>query len=401
LSVFLFFLTFFSSNSYSQDVTTDMFSLKLEDSGRKIENSISLEISASGYEAMQATTGAKISLRAKRVIINGDTLVPEEINTRGQSTLQFKRKSLSFKLNSEAEFRHGDRNKSFRKFSLLNLAMDKYYSHNRLSFEMMEATGIFSLFYSFCELRINGRSEGIFMIIERPEDWALLEKNSPLVLRRGYNHKIDKIKADIKSERTDTKKYIGYYRQIYRSLEKFEGEELFKTLSEWIDLDFYLKWLAFNFLVRNGDYSDEVFFYIDPEIGKYRIIPWDYDDIFALAPHEEIAEGKKATSSKLLFSIEDLLDKKIASDPYMYDIYLSRLKGVLNTLSPAIIRNVFEKCYGELYPYYSEKEIITNSQYDLYKDANLENLKNDLVTLYIEINGWRTSFLKLLEDANK
>ena len=72
----------------------------------------------------------------------------------------------------------------------------------------------------------------------------------------------------------------NYYKLIYKSLKKQNGEELYKTLNQWIDLDNYMKWLAFNFLVRNGDYTDEVFLYIDPEINKFKIIPWDYDDLF-------------------------------------------------------------------------------------------------------------------------
>ena len=31
------------------------------------------------------------------------------------------------------------------------------------------------------------------MVIERPEDWAMKKKNSPLIIRRGYNHTIDKM----------------------------------------------------------------------------------------------------------------------------------------------------------------------------------------------------------------
>ena len=82
---------------------------------------------------------------------------------------------------------------------------------------------------------------------------------------------------------------------------------------------------CFQFFVQNGDYSDEVFFYIDPKIRKFRIIPWDYDDIFANAPHEGGAENKKALSEINLFSTEDHLDEKIATDSYLirylsYDI---------------------------------------------------------------------------------
>ena len=393
------FMSVVLENSYNQAIQPDILNLNLEDKGINIENTILLNISASDYEALQITTGEKIRIKAKQLIINGDTLDAEEISTRGQSTLQFKRKSLSFRLKSQASFRHGEKARSFKKFSILNLAMDKYYSHNRLAFEMMENAGIFNLFYSYCEIKINGRSEGIFMIIERPEEWALNTEKSPLVIRRGYNHKIDKIKTDNKTDRAETKRYVSYYRQIYSALDKYEGEELYNTLSAWIDIDFYMKWLAFNFFVRNGDYSDEVFFYIDTEINKFRIIPWDYDDIFALTPHEGAAESKKHIGNKLLFSSEDQLDKKIASDPYLYKIYLSRMKEVLENFSPAVLKKIFENVYSELCPYYSVSEVISNSQYDQFKDASDENLKSYLLTIYLGLSASGERYLEACESA--
>jgi spore coat protein H len=279
--------------------------------------------------------------------------------------------------------------------------MDKYYSHNRLSFGMMKEAGFFDLFYSFCELRINGCSEGIFMAIERPEDWAIRKKRSPLILRRGYDHRIDKIKTDKKTDRSEMKKYLGYYREIYRSLDRYEGEELYNNLSVWLDMENYLKLLAFNFFVRNGDYSDEVFFYIDPEINKFRVIPWDYDDIFALAPHEGKAESKKNIGDKLIFSAEDLLDRKVATDTFLYQSYLKCLNEVLEKLSPEVLKMVFEETFAELYPYYSDKEIISNVQYDHFSDATMENLKNELTTLFIGLAASRDRWLNYLKSSNK
>jgi spore coat protein H len=394
------FISVICFNSHSQVIQADMYSLNLGDPGKKIENVISLNISNSEYEALQSNTGEKYKLRTNRIIINGDTLEPKEISTRGQSSLMFKRKSLGFRLKSEASFRHADRTESLNKFSLISLAMDKYYCRNRLAFEMMEEIGIFNLFYSFCDLRINGRSEGIFMIIEQPEDWALRKEYSPLVIRRGYNHSIDKTKTDNKTEQAYTKKYLSYYRQIYKSLNKQKGEELYKTLSEWIDMDFYMKWVAFNFLVHNGDYSDEVFFYIDPEIKKYRIIPWDYDDIFAIAPHEGKEQSKEIIGDKLLYSSEDKLDEIIATDPYLYEVYLKALKEVLNKLPPVFMKKVFENSYAELYPFYSNQEIISHSQFDYYKDANMKNLKNYMLTLYSALRVSRDNYLEYLQNRN-
>ncbi len=265
---------------------------------------------------------------------------------------------------------------------------------------MMEALGLFNLFYTFCELRINDSSEGVFMIMETPENWAIREKKSPLVIRRGYDHKIEKTKNNKKNGPTSEKEYVSNYNKLYKSLDKDTGEGLYKILSEYIDLDSYMKWLAFNFLVRNGDYSDEVFFYIDPEIGKYKIIPWDYDDIFAISPHEGKEQRNKIIGDQLIFSSEDLLDQKIATDPYLYKEYLKRFKEVLDKLSPELLKSVIENTYTELYPFYSDEEIIGNSKFDYYKDANLENLKEYMLSIYLTLSASRNHYLEYLENNN-
>ena len=207
---------------------------------------------------------------------------------------------------------------------------------------------------------------------------------------------MDKVETEKKAEKSIIKKYEDYFRNIYKSLKKYEGEELYNTLAQWMDVENYMKWLAFNYFVRNGDYSDEVFFYVDPEIGKYRIIPWDYDDIFAVSPHEGKDKASKNLGDKLIFSAEDVLDVKIATDPFLYNKYLNVLKELLEDLSPRILKEVFDTTYAELFPYFSEQEIISQAQYDTYKDANPETLKTEMVSLYLGLNGTREIILNKL-----
>lgn len=402
---FVFSLLLFSLlvilNSKSQPGQSNNDKLNLTDLGRKIENSISFNTSYSNYEKIKDTIGKKISVKATSLIINGNALEPEEINTRGQSSLYYRRKSFSFSLKSEAPFRHGERTESFKKFYLLSLSMDKNYCSNRLAFEMMEASKLFHLFYSFCNLRINGKSEGICMVVERPEDWAMKMKNSPLLIRRGYNTTIDKIITDEKTVGGKAKRDRDDFREIYRSLNKYEGEEIYKTLSNRLDMDVYMKWLAFNFFVRNGDYTDEVYFFVDPAIDKFSIIPWDYDDLFSLAPHEGIVESRKVLGEKLFYSAEDPLDKKIVTDPYLYQKYLIQFEELMNQLSVDVLKRAFENTYAELYPYYSDNEIISNSRYDRYKNADLIKLKSDLLSLYEQLLVYRDYYLKHIGGENK
>ena len=113
------------------------------------------------------------------LIINGETVGVEELKTRGKTTLYQRRKSFSFSLTQKVGLYHYDKMQQFKKFHALSLSMDKYYIRNRISFKMMKDIGIFSLYNTYSELEINGQSEGIYLLVERPQDWALKNKNSP------------------------------------------------------------------------------------------------------------------------------------------------------------------------------------------------------------------------------
>lgn len=382
-----------SFNSPGQETESVNNVLILKDKGLKIENTISLYTSRAKYQALITGQGSKMFLDARFVIINGDTLNVQAIKTRGHSTLNLRRKSLGFNLKSNASFYHGEKKESLKRFYALSLCMDKDYVNNRMAFEMMERIGIFSLFYTFCEMRINNHSEGIYMVIERPEDWAIKKKESPIIIRRGYNQSIDKIASDDKTGKDEIRRYCDNFRLIYKYLGRYDGEKLYQMISPLIDLDNYMKWLGFNFLVRNGDYTDEVYFYFDNIINKFGIIPWDYDDLFFPAPHEGSDAKAELIGSKLIFSAEDILDKKIANDPFLYNIYLDNLHEILTQLNPALLREIFEDTFAELHPYYSDEEIIRMSEYDAYHSTNLDKLIDDMTSLFLKICFYRDRYL--------
>jgi spore coat protein H len=370
--------------------------LNLTDTTRTIENSILINVSKSVYLGIKEISGEKKQIKNPELIINGDSIGVKELRTRGKTTLHLRRKSFSISLAQKVGLNHYDQIRHFKKFYALSLSMDKHYIRNRLSFGMMKEIGIFDLFYSYSELKINGQSEGIYLLVERPQDWALKNKNSPCIIRRGFDNKINKLKPGKKIDKTETENYKQQYKQIYKALKKFNGDELYSVLSQWIDLEMYMKWLAFNFFIRNGDYTDEVYFYIDPVSGKYYIIPWDYDDIFAHQPHEGIEEKLRTVGQKLIFSSEDLLDQKIASDDFLYEKYLNQLASILYVLTPDKIQKILDSSFAELYPYYKCKEIIGMSRFDLYENVTLESLKSNLHRINYRLNQQRMYCLDYL-----
>jgi len=375
--------------------------LNLMDTNRVIENSIHMYVSNSVYLRIKEISGHKQILNKPLIVINADSLDSEKVHTRGKTTLHLRRKSFSFSLKDKVSLFYSGEIQKFKKFYAISLSMDNHYIRNRISFGMMKEIELFDLFYSFSELKINDHHEGIYMLIERPQDWALNKKHSPCIIRRGYGNKIDKLRSGNKIEKTEIQSQKQKFKQIYKVLDKYEGEVLYAALSQMIDLDMYMKWLAFNFYVRNGDYTDEVYFYIDPVTLKYKIIPWDYDDIFAKQPHEGTEKKMQSVGHTLIFSSEDRLDQKIASDPFLYQIYLNQLSVVLNELTADRIKHILKNTYAELYPYYKSDEIINMSKYDENKNVSLESLKAEFQKLYYILIMHRNNCLIYLEGKSK
>ena len=156
----------------------------------------------------------------------------------------------------------------------------------------------------------------------------------------------------------------------------------------------YLRWLAFNYLVRNGDYSDELYFYIDPKTKRFRIIPWDYDDIFKTGPHEGMEVWKsKMDPSSLIFSAEDELDVKIANDPFLYHQYLKCLSSIIEELSDEKIGLIISKVYEDLSPLFTSDIILKAASKDGYTTTP-ENLRTDLSNVYQYFRGTKAIVLK-------
>ena len=151
----------------------------------------------------------------------------------------------------------------------------------------------------------------------------------------------------------------------------------------------YMRWLAFNYIIKCGDYSDELYFYVDPETKRLRIIPWDYDDIFMIHPHEGIKErNSKISPSSLVFSSEDKLDVKIANDPFLYAQYVKHYSAVFEELSPDHLENVLMNIYSDLSPLYQSSTILKVLSTDGYQTSS-KILRAELNNVYQFFEGQR------------
>ena len=334
-----------------------------------IEHRFEFELQDFAYHNLMKITGEKMTLVPKRVIYNDQPLKVTSCKTRGNTTLLYRRKSLSLSLELPIDFQ----GVPVTKLAINNLAMDRNYWRARLCFLLMRQLEIFYLSNQFAELVINGRSQGTYLMIQKPEDYCRNIGSGLLVRREG----IGKISIEHTLD-VEAKKQVKTLKQIKVLPNQYSGKQLYDTLNRIIDFKAYAKWLGFNYLVMNGDYTDELFLFVDPETSRFQILPWDYDDVFASQPHEGQKRRDHKLGNQLLFSSEAPFDQVIAHDEFLYDVYLKIFKEVLMVMTPEVLKNSFQQVYGELYPFYSDPDIIVQSQYDHSGLTSIELLREDL-----------------------
>ena len=345
-----------------------------------------LSVSPSTQELLFHSTDTSYSIMDEELELRykGRHLFVRRMGIRGETALDFRRKSYSVGLEYPfaVKEREGGGDKVLESFKLISLAMDYTYINNRLAFGMLQKAGIMPLFYRFTELCLNGETQGVYFLVEDPEEYTQ-DLGSEYILRRDYNHNINSFEHKPGNHDVDAETYREYYKEIYRSLPLLEGQALYEHLTQRLDLDQYFRKMGVDYLLQNGDYTDEVFLYatMDQDDIIFRIIPWDYDDIFSANPHEvgrswgtgtlfgsrsysNRAEVLDEIGDKLIFSIEDDLDYAIAMDPFVYEKYESSLRELFAELDETFITSLFSDLEKELTPYYEDPDLILQSQYD-------------------------------------
>jgi spore coat protein H len=247
---------------------------------------------------------------------------------------------------------------------------------------MVEQQGIMPLFYRFVEMKINGSTQGVYLLVEDPEQF-FLDRGSEYILRRGYYNSIEDAEYEPSIHGIPRESYVTRFQEIYTLITQLHGEELYNALNERLDLHQYFRKMGIDYLVRNGDYTDEIYLYalIFQDMIRFSIIPWDYDDIFKNVPHEvgitwgtgrlfgdrhypTYQDVLDVLGDKQIFSIEDDLDYVIAMDSYLYSRYESTLAGMIDQMSPNDIDLIFDQLETELTPFYYREDIVAQSRFD-------------------------------------
>jgi hypothetical protein len=309
----------------------------------------------------------------------------DRFEIRGDNTVNFARKGFGVNMGRKISFHNPLEpvERKYEEFKLLAMVYDYTYIENSTATELFREVGLWPVYSFFTEVRLSDHTQGLYHFIEDPVEYFIEQKQATFVVRRGYDHVVKGFFMN-PDFRQNEEEYYDRLDKIYSFLPEYSGRQLFDSLSYYIDMEQYFTKLSIDLLIKNGDYTDEIFFYstVRNDREVLGVFPWDYDDIFAVQPHEIGNEWAPGTvfgpreyfsmddivadvGSKLLYSIEDDLDYKIAKDSLIYQQYLKTLRNVVEKIDMAAIDKVFDYTYDHIGPFYSNDEIINQSKYDV------------------------------------
>lgn len=292
--------------------------------------------------------------------INEEKLSEVELNTRGNQCLAAPRRCFSIKSETSVKL-PGTTKLKGKSFNLISLWQDEGYITSEFGYSMYRDLGLFHLKSEYAEVFIDGKTNGLYLMTEKADKVLRKKFDSAFVGRTQYLSLLE-IKEYEKDKTTfSVDEYADEFKSIMNSNASLPNDELYKKLSEKMNIDNYLRLMAANSIAMNGDYIDEVYFYSKDKENTdkvyFDVMAWDLDDLFKTphwGPWNDFLNKKKLSQS-LLYSLESKLDRAISGNPDLYARYAKILKSMLkNEFTNEFIDNHAESVKSKILPYLKE-----------------------------------------------
>ena len=280
---------------------------------------------------------------------------------RGQTSLDCVRKSYTVNLKG-GKGRHLLPGSATDEFYLITMCKDDRYFQQYTANILARELGLFPLQWGLVELFVESDTAGVYLLLEKRKE-ALLEDHSRMktILRRRFDPGEKPPDVEYPAGLSADNPLVDAYFELTSALESLSGENLVVELEARLDLDQFLRLLAFMTLTGNGDYVDELIFYsleavrAEGAVEWFKVMAWDMDDLFSSCHHS----GKHAMDDpyKLLFCAEGNLEKAIMFDPLVYDRFVVHLEELMTRVTADRLDEAVNETAAVLLPYFERPEI--------------------------------------------
>ncbi|MEQ1878106.1 MAG: CotH kinase family protein [Bdellovibrionia bacterium] len=329
-------------------------------------NELRITVDAAEYTRATATP-QKYDFKAAKLSVNGAPATAAELNIRGQNCLKASRRCFGLKSETKITL-NGENGLSAKSVNLVSMWEDQGYVSSRIGYEFFKSTGFFNLRTEYAEVFINDVSNGLYLVTEKPKKAVEQYVPDPFVARRGMEYRFEVAEpAPAGSKHTDAE-YLAAFKTMMNEMKPLVGGPLRTRLDQTLNLELYMKWLVVNSILKNGDYTDEVFFYADTREKQIRfnVFPWDMDDLFR-PPHAGAPNRRYANeiATGLLYSFENPVDVKIGTDTVLYaDLKQLATPILRDRAADAVVDRVIDTVGRAIAPYLDRPTVLAASARD-------------------------------------
>lgn len=282
------------------------------------------------------------------------------VKLRGNNSLDCARKSYSINFAGHAP-RHLIAGAASDEYFLVAMCLDDRYVNQFTGDQIMARFGAFPYAARLIELRLNGMSQGVYLLIEKPQD-RLLASNSRvrLVARRATD--IEGEPPELKYAAASDGVELAAYEGFLEETEQRHGIRRMAWLDAHLDLDQYLRWVATMSALQVGDFVDEAYFTGTETTNAcglpthaFSVAGWDPDDLFAPCHHG--GESALYDPYGLIYCAEARLDHAMFDEDAVYERYVEVLVAVLDELDEGAFSQALGETQAQLLGYLASEDI--------------------------------------------
>lgn len=305
------------------------------------------------YDQLYATSSDEVFTTS--VTLGLGTPIPTEAHFHGAGSLACQRKSLSIHLDGPR--RRLMPEAADDRFLLISMCLDNRYFGQVWGQRLMASLGLFPSRSRYVRLRIDGENRGVYLMVQRPEDVLRTDDAGVVsVIRRRYDIKGEPAEVKYPDEPPASDAARATYDELASIAMTAPVASIAPELDARMDLDAYLRWVALNTLLHNGDYIDEAFFYASAEDNAWfhRVMGWDLDDLF----EDCHAGGADAITDPcgLTYCTEAQIDQALVRSPEVYQRYLAALGAILEALPPEKLASTMNAVRDDLWDVLNDDE---------------------------------------------
>jgi len=259
-----------------------------------------------------------------RVRLGAGEPLPATLHFRGQTSMDCVRKSYNVDL-AGPDARRLMAGVASDELYLISMCKDDGHYNQLLGDRLAAELGLFPLGFRVVHLFVNELDQGLYLLLEDPLEGLRAEATElAAVIRRRLDQ--DHNAPDVEHTIRDDAWAMAAYDAMVASAADGIG-----PLSERLDLDGYLRWMALAVMLHNGDYVDEVLFYGSLEADRahpwFRVMGWDPDDLWSDCHRNGVAAIPDPHG--ILYCAEANIDHLLFADDTIYGRFVDTLEGLL------------------------------------------------------------------------